>query len=157
ILIGWVWNFLPGWCNLSVSSTAPTLPGFTLDASRCLLASVDTAALGSAGWEQFSDLWETISAGTRIFCHLPRQEVGALRKEQILPALQAAGLPVDDFVLQLSGLRYAEQDGSISYPNFICCLLTLQRVTGMFQAADPSGSGTVTLNYRQCMRLAMYS
>ncbi|CAH2314129.1 Hypothetical predicted protein [Pelobates cultripes] len=124
---------------------------------RCLLASVDTAAVGSIDYEQFTELWKAISTGTRIFYNMPRQEDGKLGKDQIVPALQAAGLPQDNFLVQLSCVRYADQDNSFRYPNFICCLLKLKSVIGLFQAADRSGSGTVTLDYHQWLRLAMYS
>ncbi|CAH2314145.1 calpain-9-like isoform X1 [Pelobates cultripes] len=77
---------------------APTLPSFTLDMCRCLLASVDTAAVGSIDYEQFTELWKAISTGTRIFYNMPRQEDGKLGKDQIVPALQAAGKKFVKFI-----------------------------------------------------------
>ncbi|XP_053330130.1 calpain-A-like [Spea bombifrons] len=136
---------------------APALPAFTLDACRSLLASLDAAAVGSLGWQQFHALWESLTAGTRIFCSLSGEEPGRIGRERLVPALQMAGLPVDDFSVRLARLRYAESDGSFGYQNFVCCLLKLQRVTGMFLAADPASSGTATLNYRQWLQLAIYS
>ncbi|KAM8952252.1 calpain-12 [Pelodytes ibericus] len=140
-----------------LSELVPALPGFTLDTCRCLLATYDSAVVGSLSWEQFAALWEKISAGTHIFCSVARQELGRLGRDQIVPALQAAGLPMDDLLVKLSQLKYGEADGSFYYPNFICCLLKLQHVTGLFQTANSTGSGTVTLNYRQWLQLSIYS
>ncbi|XP_075179613.1 calpain-9-like isoform X2 [Anomaloglossus baeobatrachus] len=67
------------------------------------------------------------------------------------------GLPADDFLVRLAQVRYGDPDGFLIYPDFICCLLKLQSLTEKFQAANPSGSGEVTLNYRQWLLLAVFS
>ncbi|XP_018085792.1 calpain-1 catalytic subunit isoform X2 [Xenopus laevis] len=135
----------------------PLLPGFTMESSRCLLASLDTSAEGSLCWEQFDKLWKNIITGSFIFSNLQRDKDRNLDKDQIGPALQSAGLITDDFLVRLVQLRYADKDGSLSYSAFICCLLKIKAVTGMFQAADSTHSGTVSLNYHQWLQLAVYS
>ncbi|XP_053577574.1 calpain-1 catalytic subunit [Bombina bombina] len=136
---------------------APLLPSLPLETCHSLMASMDTDAVGFLCWEQFHTLWKCIEANTRIFCKLQVDTSGKLGRDEVVPALQAAGLPVDDFLVHLAQLRFADEAGSLSYPHFISCLVKLQSVTGKFQAADPAGSGTVTLNYRQWLQLAVYS
>ncbi|CAB1348735.1 unnamed protein product [Coregonus sp. 'balchen'] len=48
-----------------------------------------------------------------------------LEYPEVSPALNAAGMQVDDFVLQLIGLRYTEPDMTISYPGFLYLLMKL--------------------------------
>ncbi|KAM4689964.1 calpain small subunit 2-like [Rhinophrynus dorsalis] len=86
-----------------------------------------------------------------------QDDAGRINADHLGLALQRAGLQVDDLLVRLAQLRYSDNDDSITYSSFICCLLKLQSVTGMFHAADPTGSGTVTLNYHQWLQLALYS
>ncbi|CAJ0929838.1 unnamed protein product [Ranitomeya imitator] len=84
-----------------------------------------------------------------IFANLHKDKTDRISGDQLVAALQSAGLPADDFLVRLAQVRYGDPDGLLSYPDYICCLLKLQSLTEKFQAADPSGSGEVTLNYRQ--------
>ncbi|KAG8448877.1 hypothetical protein GDO86_015810 [Hymenochirus boettgeri] len=113
---------------------APFLPCFTLESSRCLLASMDTRIEGSLCWEQFTKLWKNIISGTIIFSNIQREQTEQLDKEQIGPALQSAGLTGDEFIVRLTQLKYGDKDGCLNYPAFICCLLKLKAVTGKLHA-----------------------
>ncbi|XP_075042921.1 calpain-1 catalytic subunit-like isoform X2 [Mixophyes fleayi] len=140
-----------------LSKFVPHLPNFTLETCRCLIASLDISAVGSLNWEQFDILWKKITAGTRIFCNLHKNVMDRIHNDQLVSALQSAGLPVDDFLVRLAQIGYGDSDGFLTYPSFICCLLKFQCLTEKFQAADQTGSGTVALNYRQWLMLAVYS
>ncbi|XP_068106699.1 calpain-12 [Hyperolius riggenbachi] len=138
-----------------LSEFVPLLPNFPLETCRCFLASQDISAVGSLDWEQFHRLWKKIIAGTQIFCNVHKDN--RIYINQLVPALKAAGLPVDDFLVWLAQLRYSDSDGYLSYHHFICCLLKFQSLTEKFLAADPACSGVVSLNYRQWLQLAVYS
>ncbi|XP_018432402.1 PREDICTED: calpain-9-like [Nanorana parkeri] len=140
-----------------LSEFVPLVPSFPPETCRCLLASQDISAVGSLDWEQFYTLWKKIIAGMQIFCNAQKDKDDRISIDQLVPALKAAGLPVDDFLVRLVQLRYGDQAGFLSYHHFICCLLKFQSLTEKFQAADPAGSGTVTLSYRQWLLLAVYS
>ncbi|XP_044162646.1 calpain-1 catalytic subunit-like [Bufo gargarizans] len=135
----------------------PLLPKFSLEICRSLMASMDISAAGSLALEQFCILWKKILAGTCIFANLHKDKIDRISVDQLVAALQSAGLPADDFLVRLAQVRYADPDGFLSYPDFICCLLKLQSLTEKFQAADPTGSGEVTLNYRQWLLLAVFN
>lgn len=42
------------------------------------------------------------------------------------PSVPAAGIRVDELVMQLVGLRYTEPDMTISYPGFLYLLMKLE-------------------------------
>lgn len=140
-----------------LSEFIPLVPSFPPETCRCLLASQDISAVGSLDWEQFYTLWKKIIAGTQIFCNAHKDNGDRISIHQLVPALKAAGLPVDDFLVRLVQLRYGDPTGFLSYHHFICCLLKFQSLTEKFQAADLTGSGTVTLSYRQWLLLGAYS
>lgn len=135
----------------------PLLPKFNLEICRSLMASMDISAAGSLDLEQFCILWKKIIAGTCVFANLHKDKIDRISGDQLVAALQSAGLPADDFLVRLAQVRYGDPGGFLSYPDFICCLLKLQSLTEKFQAADPSGTGEVTLNYRQWLLLAVFS
>ncbi|XP_073405158.1 calpain-12 isoform X2 [Dendrobates tinctorius] len=140
-----------------LTELAPHLPKFTLEICRSLMASMDISAAGSLDSGQFCILWKKITAGTCIFANLHKDKTDRVSGDQLVAALQSAGLPADDFLVRLAQVRYGDPDGFLSYPDYICCLLKLQSLTEKFQAADPFGSGEVTLNYRQWLLLAVFS
>ncbi|KAG9278888.1 calpain-1 catalytic subunit-like [Astyanax mexicanus] len=79
---------------------------------------------------------------TEIFMRFDTNKTYSLEFLEISPALTAAGLQVDEFVLQLIGLRYTEPDLTLSFPGFLYLLLklhTMNRKNHMF-------SGTPVLN-----------
>ncbi|KAM9323937.1 calpain-1 catalytic subunit-like [Gastrophryne carolinensis] len=140
-----------------LSELVPFLPAFPPETCRSLVATQDISAVGFLDWEQFYRLWKKILAGTQLFCNAQKGKDDKISIDQLVPALKAAGLPVDDFLVWLAQLRYGDSDGFLSYHHFICCLLKFQSLTEKFQAADPTGLGTVALNYRQWLMLAVYS
>ncbi|CDQ67648.1 unnamed protein product [Oncorhynchus mykiss] len=48
-------------------------------------------------------------------------------------AIKCGGMAVDDFVLQLIGLRNTEPDMTISYPGFLYLLMELDNMIHTFQ------------------------
>lgn len=76
---------------------------------------------------------------------------------EVAPALKAAGIMVDDMVMQLVGLRYTEPDLTISYPGFLYLLMKLDSMIHKFQAYDMVGMGAITVSYRQWLQMTMYN
>uniref|UniRef100_A0AAR2JKQ7 Calpain catalytic domain-containing protein n=1 Tax=Pygocentrus nattereri TaxID=42514 RepID=A0AAR2JKQ7_PYGNA len=85
----------------------------------------DTRGRGQLDWEEFQALWDKFRKWTDIFMKFDVNKTRSLDYLEISPALTAAGLPVDEFVLQLIGLRYTEPDLTVSYPGFLYLLLKL--------------------------------
>ncbi|KAM6958757.1 calpain-1 catalytic subunit [Aplochiton taeniatus] len=83
------------------------------------------------------------TSGTRSGIDEP--VLSPLEYEEVPPALKAAGLKVDDFILQLIGLRYTEPDMTISYPGFLFLMMKLDSMIHKFQAYDVVGMGTVSI------------
>lgn len=80
-----------------------------------------------------------------------------LEYQEVSPALKAAGIVVDDLVMQMVGLRYTEPDLTISYPGFLYLLMKLESMIRKFQAYDMVGMGTIAISYRQWLHMTMYN
>ncbi|XP_069500087.1 calpain-1 catalytic subunit-like isoform X2 [Ambystoma mexicanum] len=131
--------------------------GFDLESCRSLVSLMDSCGFGKLGWEDFQTLWSKFCSGTLIFCQFHQNGSGSIDCHQLVPALQMAGLYVDEFLVQLVGLRYCQPDRTVSYSSFICCLLKLDTMSRIFHESACVGSGTVTLNYKQWLRMTMYN
>ncbi|XP_034723690.1 calpain-1 catalytic subunit-like [Etheostoma cragini] len=87
--------------------------------------------MGSQGsaqltWQEFQGLWDKITRWTDIFLVFDRNKSKRLEYQEVAPALKAAGIMVDDLIIQLVGLRYTEPDLTVSYPGFLFLLMKLE-------------------------------
>ncbi|XP_039626877.1 calpain-1 catalytic subunit [Polypterus senegalus] len=130
---------------------------FSVERCKTLVSQVDKHGFGQLDTEDFKALWEKLRRWTDIFVTFDKNQSRSLDYPEIIVALQAAGLQVDDFVLQLIGVRYTEPDLTVSYPAFLCFMLKLDTMIRKFQSLDQLGTGIVSLNYRQWLHLTMYS
>lgn len=136
---------------------ANSAEGFCLERCKSIVSLMDTRGFGRLEWTEFCDLWVKFSRWTVIFVRFDKNQSESLDYPEIIPALQGAGLQVDDFVLQLIGLRYTDPDRTVSYPAFLCFMLKLDTMIRRFQSMDQLGSGSVSLNYRQWLHMTMYN
>ncbi|XP_067451563.1 calpain-9 [Thunnus thynnus] len=129
----------------------------SLEHCKSLVVLMDTQGIAQLSWTGFQSLWEKISRWTDIFLVFDKNKTKRLEYQEVAPALKAAGIMVDDLVMQLVGLRYTEADMTISYPGFLYLLMKLESMIHKFQAYDMVGMGTVTINYRQWLHMTMYN
>ncbi|KAI4889878.1 hypothetical protein NFI96_029456 [Prochilodus magdalenae] len=128
-----------------------------LEHCRSFVVLMDSRGRGQLDWEMFQALWDKFRKWTEIFMKFDLNKTRSLDFLEISPALTAAGLQVDEFVLQLISLRYTEPDMTVSYPGFLYLLLKLDTMIRMFQSFDVVGMGTVSVNYRQWLHMTMYN
>ncbi|XP_062329320.1 calpain-9 [Osmerus eperlanus] len=129
----------------------------SLEHCKSLVVLVDSQGLARLDWTAFQALWDKIRIWTHIFLKFDRNKSQSLEYPEVAPALKAAGLQVDDFILQLIGLRYTEPDMTVSYPGFLYLLMKLESMIRKFQAYDMVGMGTISISYRQWLHMTMYS
>ncbi|XP_067874967.1 calpain-9 [Heterodontus francisci] len=130
---------------------------FGLDTCKSLISLTDRHGFGKMGFEGFSDLWSKICQWTRVFSQFDKNGSGTMDSQEMFSALQAAGFQVDEFLMQLIGLRYTDPDLTFSYVNFICCLTRLDTMIRAFKIMDKFGTGVVNINYKEWLQMTMYS
>uniref|UniRef100_UPI00398EAF10 calpain-9-like n=1 Tax=Pristiophorus japonicus TaxID=55135 RepID=UPI00398EAF10 len=130
---------------------------FGLDACKSLISLTDSRGFGKMGFEGFSNLWSKICRWSQVFIQFDKNGSGTMDSHEMFGALQAAGFQVDDFLMQLIGLRYTDPDLTFSYVNFICCLTRLDTMIRAFKIMDKFGTGVVNINYKEWLQMTMYS
>ncbi|XP_028320369.1 calpain-9-like [Gouania willdenowi] len=130
-----------------------------LDLEHCksLVVLMDSQGIARLNWPEFQLLWDKIRRWTDIFLVFDKNKTHRLEYKEVAPALKAAGISVDDLVMQLVGLRYTEPDMTISFPGFLYLLMKLESMIHKFQAFDMVGMGTVTVSYKQWLHMTMYN
>ncbi|KAM7412585.1 hypothetical protein PAMA_020118 [Pampus argenteus] len=128
-----------------------------LEHCKSLVVLMDSQGIAQLNWQEFQSLWDKIKRWTDIFLVFDKNKTKCLEYQEVGPALKAAGIKVDDLVMQLVGLRYTEPDMTVSYPGFLYLLMKLESMIHKFQAYDMVGMGTVTISYRQWLHMTMYN
>ncbi|XP_033832928.1 calpain-9 [Periophthalmus magnuspinnatus] len=128
-----------------------------LEHCKSLVVLMDTQGMAKLNWPEFQALWDKIRRWTDIFLVFDKNKSQRLEYKEVGPALKAAGILVDDMVMQLVGLRYTEPDLTISYPGFLFVLMKLESMIHKFQAYDMGGMGAITVSYRQWLQMTMYN
>ncbi|XP_026226607.1 cysPc and EFh_PEF_CAPN13_14 domain-containing protein [Anabas testudineus] len=128
-----------------------------LEHCKSLVVLMDSQDIAQLNWSEFQSLWDKIKRWTDIFLVFDKNKTQRLEYQEVAPALKAAGIPVDDLVLQLIGLRYTEPDMTISYPGFLYLLMKLETMIYKFHAFDVVGMGTIAVSYRQWLQMTMYN
>ncbi|XP_059841026.1 calpain-3 isoform X4 [Hypanus sabinus] len=130
---------------------------FGLDACRSLISLTDNHGFGKMRFEGFSHLWTKICHWTQVFIRFDKNGSGTMDSQEMFGALQAAGFQMDEFLMQLIGLRYTDPDLTLSYVNFICCLTKLDTMIRAFRTLDKFGTGVVNIGYKEWLQMTMYS
>ncbi|XP_042627530.1 calpain small subunit 1-like [Cyprinus carpio] len=113
--------------------------------------------MGRLDLTEFQALWEKLRKWTGIFMTFDKNKNQALDYLEIPAALTAAGIRVDEFILQLIGLRYTEPDMTVSFPGFLFLLMKLDCMMRKFQSFDMTGMGVISVNSRQFLHMTMYN
>ncbi|KAL2095557.1 hypothetical protein ACEWY4_007705 [Coilia grayii] len=118
---------------------------------------MDSQGLAQLDWLEFQALWDKFRKWTDIFMRYDYNKSHSLEYREISHALRSAGIQVDEFIMQLIGLRYTEPDMTVSYPGFLYLMMKLESMIRKFQAYDMMGMGTVSINIRQWLHMTLYN
>ncbi|XP_063060429.1 calpain-1 catalytic subunit [Engraulis encrasicolus] len=128
-----------------------------LEHCKSFVVLMDSQGLAQLDWQEFQALWDKLRKWTDIFMRYDYNKSHSLEYREISHALMSAGIQVDDFIIQLIGLRYTEQDMTVSYPGFLYLMMKLDSMIRRFQTFDMMGMGTVSVNMRQWLHMTLYN
>nr|XP_020444331.1 calpain-1 catalytic subunit-like [Monopterus albus] len=128
-----------------------------LEHCKSLVTLMGNQGAAKLNWSDFQFLWDKITGWTDIFLVADKNKTRRLEFAEIASALKAAGITVDDLVLQLVVLRYTEPNLTITYPGFLYLVMKLESMTQRFQELDMVGKGFITVSYKQWLQATMYN
>nr|ADN07477.1 calpain, small subunit 2 [Microtus ochrogaster] len=131
--------------------------GFSLDTCRSIVAVMDSDTTGKLGFEEFKYLWNNIKKWQCVFKQYDSDHSGVLRSSQLHGAVQAAGFQLNEQLYLMVVRRYADEDGSMNFNNFISCLVRLDAMFRSFKSLDRDADGQIQVSLREWLQLTMYS
>ncbi|KAE8600398.1 hypothetical protein XENTR_v10013233 [Xenopus tropicalis] len=119
--------------------------GFSIETCRTIVDLLDSDGTGKLGLKEFKILWTKILKYQKIYSSVDRDHSGTINSYEMRGALEAAGIKVNSTINELLVARFADEDHTIDFDNFVRCLLRLEIMFKIFNQMDTEKTGVVTL------------
>uniref|UniRef100_A0A7N8Y819 Calpain 9 n=1 Tax=Mastacembelus armatus TaxID=205130 RepID=A0A7N8Y819_9TELE len=89
-----------------------------------------------AGVPEFKVFWEKMKKWIMLFLSFDTDRSGKMSSYELRSVLSAAGMRLNNQLLQLIGLRFADQNYEIDFDDYLTCIVRLENMFRTFQALD---------------------
>uniref|UniRef100_A0A8C5QD06 Uncharacterized protein n=1 Tax=Leptobrachium leishanense TaxID=445787 RepID=A0A8C5QD06_9ANUR len=133
-----------------------TANAFSLKTCKQMIKLMDLDLTGTLNKKEFLKLWQRLKQLTSIFFFVDKNKSGNIDSTEMGIALHKAGFNLSATVKDLLVEKYATEDLSLTFDDFINCFIDLYTQFKMFDILDKDKSGTVTLNLSEflCTQIA---
>nr|DBA27291.1 TPA: hypothetical protein GDO54_011454 [Pyxicephalus adspersus] len=120
--------------------------GFSLETCKTIVDLLDSDGSGKLGLKEFNILWSKLQKYQKIYRSIDVDRSGTMNTTEMRKALEAAGFKLNSQIHQLLVARFADEDFSIDFDNFVRCLIRLETMFKLFKQMDTDNSGVVPLS-----------
>ncbi|XP_029642543.1 calpain-A isoform X2 [Octopus sinensis] len=131
--------------------------GFGIEACRSMVAMHDGDMSGKLGFVEFKTLWKDLRRWKSVFKDFDADKSGNLNSHELRNALHSAGFRLSNNNFQALVMRYSNEDGSISFVDFIVCAIRLKSMLTSFATYDTGKTGVIALSANNFVQMTMYS
>ncbi|CAL4093263.1 unnamed protein product, partial [Meganyctiphanes norvegica] len=131
--------------------------GFSKDVVRSMIAMIDVDRSGKLGLAEFVGLWKDIRLWKNAFRLYDKDGSGCLSGFELRQALNSAGYRLNNHVTDALMLRYGDQEGKVSFDDFIMCSVKLKTMMEIFQERDIGKNNKATFTIEEWIENTMYS
>lgn len=131
--------------------------GFSIEASRSMIALMDDTKSGKLDYEEFKKLWTTVRSWIGIFHKYDKDKSGTFDMYELRSALRSAGFQLNNSLYELLSLRYASKQLTVNLDDFVLLSVRLEAMFNAFTSYKRSGSNMATLNLDQWLVTTMYA
>ncbi|XP_071361442.1 calpain-9 isoform X1 [Trachinotus anak] len=110
---------------------------------------------GKLEFQEFKVFWEKMKKWIMLFLSFDTDRSGKMSSYELRIALKAAGMHLNNQLLQLVGLRFADANYDIDFDDYLTCIVRLENMFRAFQAMDKFQRGRVKMNIMQFLMLSM--
>uniref|UniRef100_A0A8C8DWD8 Calpain 9 n=1 Tax=Oryzias sinensis TaxID=183150 RepID=A0A8C8DWD8_9TELE len=104
---------------------------------------------GMIEFQEFKVFWEKMKNWIMLFLAFDTDRSGKMSSYELRSALKAAGMQLNNQLLQLVGLRFADDTFNIDFDDYLTCIVRLENMFRVFQAMDKFKRGRVKMNMMQ--------
>uniref|UniRef100_W5NEF3 Calpain 9 n=1 Tax=Lepisosteus oculatus TaxID=7918 RepID=W5NEF3_LEPOC len=131
--------------------------GLTLNTCQSIINLMDADNTGKLEFQEFKIFWDKLKKWIMLFLTFDTDRSGCLSSYELRAALSsiAAGIRLNNKILQLLALRFADSKFNIDFDDFLTCVVRLENMLRVFQALDRDNSGEISLGFQQFLHLTM--
>ncbi|XP_068177285.1 calpain-9 isoform X2 [Antennarius striatus] len=127
----------------------------TLSTCHSIINLMDVDNSGMMEFQEFKVFWEKMKKWIMLFLSFDTDRSGKMSSYELRSALRAAGIQINNNLLQLICLRFADANYDIDFDNYLTCIVRLENMFRSFKAMDKYKMGRVKLNLMQFLMLSM--
>ncbi|KAJ8264592.1 hypothetical protein GJAV_G00151070 [Gymnothorax javanicus] len=129
--------------------------GVSLNTCHSIINMMDVDNSGTLDFQEFKVLWDKLKKWIMLFLSFDTDRSGRMSAYELRLALKAAGIKLNNKLLQLVCLRFADENLNIDFDDYLTCIVRLENMFRVFQALDKSKRGVTTMNFGQFLYWAM--
>ncbi|KAM9770103.1 calpain-9 [Menidia menidia] len=129
--------------------------GLSLSTCHSIINLMDVDNTGKLEFQEFKVFWEKMKKWIMLFLAFDTDRSGKMSSYELRSALNAAGMHLNNQLLQLLGLRFADDNFDIDFDDYLTCIVRLENMFRVFQAVDKFNRGRVNMNMMQFLMLSM--
>ncbi|XP_075451639.1 calpain-2 catalytic subunit isoform X1 [Ascaphus truei] len=129
--------------------------GFSIETCKTIVDLLDSDGSGKLGLKEFNILWSKLQKYQRIYRNIDVDRSGTMNAYEMRKALEQAGFKLNCQLHELLVARYADEELSIDFDNFVRCLLRLEIMFKLFRQLDTEKTGVVPLTEANWLSLTI--
>ncbi|KAI7811089.1 calpain-9 [Triplophysa rosa] len=129
--------------------------GLSISTCHSIINLMDVDSTGMLEFEEFKVFWDKLKKWIMLFLSFDTDRSGRMSAYELRSALNAAGMQLNNKVLQLLGLRFMDANFDIDFEDYLTCIVRLENMFRVFQAFDKQKKGEIGLNMHQFLFLSM--
>ncbi|XP_036413555.1 calpain-9 [Colossoma macropomum] len=129
--------------------------GVSLNTCHSIINMMDVDNSGMIEFQEFKVFWEKLKKWMMLFLSFDTDRSGRMSSYELRSALKAAGMQLNNKLLQLIALRFADENYEIDFDDYLTCIVRLENMFRVFKAFDTRNTGEITLNFQQFLLLSM--
>ncbi|XP_013882639.1 calpain-9 [Austrofundulus limnaeus] len=129
--------------------------GLSLSTCHSIINLMDVDNTGKLEFQEFKVFWEKMKKWIMLFLAFDTDRSGKMSSYELRNALKATGMQLNNKLLQLIGLRFADDDYNIDFDDYLTCIVRLENMFRTFQALDTANKGRVNMNIMQFLMMSM--
>ncbi|XP_056628960.1 calpain-9 [Triplophysa dalaica] len=129
--------------------------GVSLSTCHSIINLMDVDNTGMLEFEEFKVFWDKLKKWIMLFLSFDTDRTGRMSAYELRTALNAAGMQLNNKILQLLGLRFMDANFDIDFDDYLTCIVRLENMFRVFQGFDKHKKGEINLNMQQFLFLSM--
>ncbi|XP_069741148.1 calpain-9 [Narcine bancroftii] len=131
------------------------IENFDIETCRSIVSLYNKDEIGGLGFEEFKIFWKRLIIWKNAFLRCDYDKSGMISAHKLRSAVKNVGFHLNNQLLQILVIRYADAYLQIDFDSFLRCMVRLETAFRSFKICDTRQTGEVTLNLMQWLFLTM--